>query len=48
MGFIPCRKPSRFGHVFALVYLHVAHIAQGRNPVVMGFDAHPLAIALLI
>jgi len=48
VGFIPSIKSSLLAKVFALVYEHVACVAQGRDPVVVGFDAHSLAIALLV
>jgi hypothetical protein len=31
-----------------LVYVGMAGVAQGGNPVVMGFDAHSLSIPLLV
>jgi hypothetical protein len=48
MGFIPRIKPSLLAKVFALVYEHVACVAQGRDPVVVSLEAHALAIALLV
>jgi hypothetical protein len=48
MGFIPRIKPSLLAKVFALVYEHMACVAQGRDPVVVSLDAHALAIALLV
>jgi hypothetical protein len=48
VGFIPSIKPSLLAKVFALVYEHVACMAQGRDPVVVSLEAHALAIALLV
>ena len=48
MGFIPRIKPSLLAKVFALVYEHMACVAQGRDPVVVGFDAHALTVPLLV
>ena len=48
MGFIPSIKPSLLAKVFALVYEHMACVAQGRDPVVVSFESHGLAIALLV
>lgn len=48
VGFIPSIKPSLFAKVFALVYEHVTGIAQSRDTVVLGLDAHTLPVPLLI
>jgi hypothetical protein len=48
VGFIPSIHSAQFAQVFSLIYLHMAHIAQSRNTVVVGFDAHSLAVTLLI
>jgi hypothetical protein len=48
VGIIPSIKPSLLAKVFALVNEHVTGIAQCRNTVIMGFDAHAFAVALLV
>lgn len=48
VGFIPSIKPSLLAKVFALVYEHVAGIAQGRDPKIVSLDTHAFTVPLLV
>jgi hypothetical protein len=48
MGFIPSFKLSVFRPFVALIHLGMTGVAQGRNTVVVGFESHALAVALLV
>jgi len=48
VGFIPSFELGVLAPFIALVNLGMACVAQCRNSVVVGFEAHSLAIALLV
>jgi hypothetical protein len=48
VGFIPSFKLGILCPFIALINLGMAGVAQGGNPVVVGFESHSLAIPLLV
>ena len=48
MGFIPDSFSLFLVLTLTLVYVGMAGVTQGGNPVVMGFDAHSFSVFLLI